>query len=135
MLVLIALLVVIMVLYQKQQLKRKKDKVIFQQETALLQTEKQLLESELINARQLLDSYTASMLEKSQLLEKFRTEATALNQLNAQEEVAKMNRLNDLNNITILTADDWSKFQALFEQVFTGFLMRLNCQPNKWPMC
>lgn len=125
MLVLIALLVVIMVLYQKQQLKRKKDKVIFQQETALLQTEKQLLESELINARQLLDSYTASMLEKSQLLEKFRTEATTLNQPNAQEEVAKMNRLNDLNSITILTADDWSKFQALFEQVFTGFLMRL----------
>lgn len=125
-LIVIALIIAIVFLVQKHQLRRKKDQIIFERETALLKSEKQRLESELGNSKQLLDSYTSSMLEKSQLLEKFKTEIVTLKELKSKEiEEERIERLDDLNKITLFTADDWAKFQELFEQVHTGFFARL----------
>lgn len=125
-LIVIALIVAIIFLVQKQQLRRKKDQIIFERETALLTSEKQRLESELDSSKQLLASYTSSMLEKSQLLDTFKNEITNLKALKSKE-LAEENtdRLDDLNKITIFTADDWFKFQELFEQVHKGFFARL----------
>ena len=125
-LIVIALIVAIIFLVQKQQLRRKKDQIIFERETALLTSEKQRLESELDSSKQLLASYTSSMLEKSQLLDTFKTEITNLKALKSKELAKeKTDRLDDLNNITLFTADDWFKFQELFEQVHKGFFARL----------
>jgi type IX secretion system substrate protein len=62
---------VIILAFQKQQLGRKKDQVIFGQE-------KELLQSELLHSKELLDTYTESMLRKSELPEQFNAEIEAL---------------------------------------------------------
>jgi DNA-directed RNA polymerase specialized sigma24 family protein len=121
-----ALLAVIILILQKQQLKRKKDKIIFEQERDLLNSEKLRLQSELIHSKKTLDNYTDSMLEKTDMLEKFRTEVEALKNLKSKELYEeRIGQLDHLNKITILTDEDWYKFQELFEQVYKGFFVKL----------
>jgi len=120
------LLTAIVLAFQKQQLGRKKDKIIFERETELLRSEQERLHSELEHSKKMLDTYTESMLRKSELLEKFNAEIETLKQLKSKELYEeKIGQLDYLNKITILTDEDWLKFQELFEQVYTGFFVRL----------
>ena len=133
--ILIILVIAIILLLRQQRLKRKKDQIIFEKENELLISEKQRLESELIHSKKLLDNYMESMLEKSELLENFKTEVEALKILKSKEiHEEKIERLDQLNKVTILTEDDWYKFQELFEQVYKGFFVRLKEKlPNLTP--
>ena|ERR1700739_1866733 len=46
----------------------------------------------------------------------------------------KIKQIELLTNSTILTHDDWSAFKQLFDQVYSGFLIRLNEHlPNLTP--
>ena len=84
------------------------------------------MEEELINSKKLLDTYTQSMLEKSALLQQFESEIEKLKNLKSKELYEeKIERLNELTKATILTEEDWKKFQELFEQVHKGFFIRL----------
>jgi DNA-binding CsgD family transcriptional regulator len=38
---------------------------------------------------------------------------------------ARIENIEHLNKVTILTEDDWTKFKNLFEQVYKGFFIRL----------
>lgn len=124
--ILLLIVALIIVLLQKQRLKRKKDKIIFEKESNLLQSQKQQLESELTYSTEMLNTHTHLMLEKSVLLEKFRNEVEELKKLKSKELYEeKIESLEYLNKATILTDDDWTKFQELFEQVYKGFFVRL----------
>lgn len=115
--VVISLLALILafVLINRQQLKRKKDKIIFEKE-------KQQIESELANAKTILDEYIQNMEEKNKLLEEFKMDLEGFKSLYDKERIEK---LDYLNKATILTDEDWNKFKQLFEQVHKGFLKRL----------
>jgi len=106
-------------LINKQKVKRKKEKIIFEKE-------KQHIENELSNAKKALEDYTRSMLEKNELLEQFKTDMDKLKNLKTKElEEVRIEQLEHLNKTTILTEDDWDKFKELFEQVYNGFFIRL----------
>ncbi|HWY37316.1 MAG TPA: tetratricopeptide repeat protein [Bacteroidia bacterium] len=110
----------------RQKLKSKKDKIIFEKQESLLQAEKQKAESELLNAKNLLDSYTEHLIEKNKAVEELQHEIEKLKGLKATEIYEeKIDALDDLNNATILTDEDWEKFKGLFEQVYKGFFIRL----------
>jgi len=116
-------------LISSEQVKRKKDKIIFEKNLAisekendLLRIEKQGMEDELANAKEMLEEYIKNMIEKNALLEKFKGDIDELK--NGLDE-KKIERLEHLNKITILTDGDWNKFKQLFEQVYKGFLKRL----------
>ena len=115
--VVISLLTLILaaVLINRQQLKRKKDKIIFEKE-------KQQIESELANAKIILDEYIQNMEEKNKLLEEFKFDLEGFKTLQGRE---RTENLAYLNKATILTNEDWYKFKELFEQAHKNFFNRL----------
>lgn len=120
-LILLLIVIITAILYA-----RKKDKLLFETEKQLLTLEQQRLNEELKHAEKMLESYTKTMIQKSELLEKFENEIETLRNLKSKELYdEKITQLDYLNKITILTEEDWQKFQELFEQVYIGFFVRL----------
>jgi tetratricopeptide (TPR) repeat protein len=118
-------------LVNRQQIKRRKDKIIFEKETNLLLLEKQKMEDELAKAKSILDDYIVTMMEKNALLEQFKLDVENLKNLKAREiDETRVENLEHLNKTTILTDDDWNKFKELFEQAYKGFFIR---QKEKLP--
>lgn len=121
------------VLINRQQLKRKKEKMLFEKdrilsekEKDLLKLEKQHMEDELANARILLDEYLRSMADKNELLEQFKVDIEKLkNTKDAEIDKERIEKLEYLNKATILTDEDWNKFKQLYEGVHKDFLKRL----------
>ncbi|MFL5765151.1 MAG: tetratricopeptide repeat protein [Bacteroidia bacterium] len=124
--VLLLSLTVIFLLFNRQKLKARKDKIIFEQQEALLQSEKQKTEEELGNAKKQLDIYTGNLILKSRMIDDFREEIAKLSALKSKEIYSeKIEQLDSLNKLIILTNDDWDKFRELFEQVHKGFFVKL----------
>jgi ATP/maltotriose-dependent transcriptional regulator MalT len=115
--IVISILTLIMaaLLINRQQLKYRKDKIIFEKD-------KRQIESELTNAKIVLDDYIRSMAEKNKLLEEFKTDLEGFKKNYDKERLEK---LEYLNKATILTDEDWNKFKQLFEQVHKDFFKRL----------
>ena len=115
--VVISILTLLMALLfiNRQQLKRKKDAVVFE-------NEKQRIEIELANAKTMLDEYIQSMEEKNKLLEEFKADVEGFKNLYDKERIEK---LEYLNKATILTEEDWNKFKQLFDHVHKDFFKRL----------
>jgi len=117
----------------RQQLKRKKDKMLFEKnielsekEKDLLKLEKQRMQDELTNAKILLDDYLQSMAEKNELLEQFKVDIEKLKDVKDKEiDKERIEKLEYLNKATILTDEDWNKFKQLYEGVHKDFLKRL----------
>lgn len=120
------LLIAIVILLYQQKLKRKKEKIIFEKENEVLKLEKNNLELELLNSKKLLNIYVENMLEKSEIVEKYSLEIEELKQLKTKELTEiRTEQIDELNNVKILTDEDWNKFQELFEGVHKGFIIRL----------
>jgi DNA-binding CsgD family transcriptional regulator len=119
-------LLLALLLINRQQVMRKKDKMIFEKTLVLYEQEKKRVEGELANATIQLDEYIKSMVEKNALLEQFKFDLENIRNLKAREiDENRIEHLEQLNKTTILTEEDWSKFRELFEQVYKGFLIRL----------
>lgn len=126
--VVISILTLLMaiLLLNRLQIKRKKDKIIFEKESDLFLLERQRMEDELAKANITLDEYVTIMVGKNELLEKFKVDVENLKNLKAKEiDENRIERLELLNKTTILTEADWNKFKELFEQVYKGFFIRL----------
>ncbi|HTA26335.1 MAG TPA: tetratricopeptide repeat protein [Bacteroidia bacterium] len=119
-------LLMAVLLVNRQQIKRRKDKIIFEKETNLLLLEKQKMEDELAKAGITLNDYIINMMEKNALLEQFKTDVENLKNLKAKEiDENRVEQLEHLNKTTILTDEDWNKFKELFERAYKGFFIRL----------
>jgi tetratricopeptide (TPR) repeat protein len=126
--IVISILTILMaiLLINRQQLKHRKDTIIFEKETNLLLLEKQRIEDELVKAKVTLDDYIMNMVEKNELLEQFKVDFENLKNLKAKEiDENRIEHIEHLNKTTILTEEDWNKFKELFERVNKGFLIRL----------
>jgi len=126
-------LILAFVLVNRQHLKRKKDKMLFEKnlvlsekEKDLLKLEKQHVEDELKNAKTVLDEYIQNMAEKNKLLEEFKVDMEKLKDIKDKErDKERIEKLEYLNKATILTDGDWNKFKYLFEHVHKDFFKRL----------
>jgi len=108
------------------QVKRKKDKLIAEKETAMLKMENQLVLEELQSAQNALNEYMNTMAEKNKLLEEFKADIENLKMLKSNDlDDLRIKQLENLNRTSILTKEDWDKFRMLFEQVHKGFIARL----------
>lgn len=131
--ILLLIVMLALVLINRQNLKRKKEKILFEKnlelsekEKDMLKLEKKAVEDQLNNAKAMLDEQLKGMIEKNELLEEFKIDIENLRNLKAKEiEEARITQLENLNKTTILTEQDWDKFKNLFEQVYTGFFVRL----------
>jgi len=116
-----------------QQIKRKRDKALFElnmmaaeQEKGFLKVEKQHVEKELQLARETLNDYIKTMVGKNELLEQFKIDIENLKNLKSKEiDERRVEDIENLNKTTILTEADWTHFKELFDNVHKGFLVRL----------
>lgn len=126
-------LVLAVVLINRQQIRRKKEKILFEKnlelsekEKDLLKLEKRHIEDELSSAKTALDEYIQNMAEKNKLLEEFKLDIEKLKDSKGKElDKERMEKLEYLNKATILTDEDWNKFKYLFEHVHNDFFKRL----------
>ncbi|GAA4401057.1 hypothetical protein GCM10023187_14840 [Nibrella viscosa] len=113
-------LLVVLLLYNRRQLK---DRHRRQQ----LQAEKQLAEAELQSAQALLNQLRQGVQQKSRLIDQYEAEFS----VSADGPAIGSNQyqlLNDLRHSVILTDDDWHQFVDVFEKVHPGFFYRLKTQ-------
>lgn len=115
-------MLITLLLYNRNKLKNK------YREKQLL-AEKHYTEAELINARDRLNEFTKSIIEKNELIEQISAEVIRLQLQQQQETPASAaitaDSLNGLRDSVLLTDDDWKNFTRLFDTVHFGFLLRL----------
>ncbi len=126
-LVVIGLLLVISILvYNRQNLVRKRDKALFEKQEALLLLEKAKAEEELLKARLELEDYTKSLMQKNNLIEKHKAEIEKLKRIAGPVDLERLGQLEQLMQAHIMTNENWLEFRKLFNTVHNGFFSRLN---------
>lgn len=90
-----------------------------------IQLKRQMDLEQLAKARDGLSAFTKSLLEKNDLIQKFKAELEQLKERSNEEQLDRLVRINELSNLSILTDDDWKRFRQLFDIVHPGFLIRL----------
>ncbi|MBX9784372.1 MAG: tetratricopeptide repeat protein [Chitinophagaceae bacterium] len=82
--------------------------------------EKRLMEQEIHSAKEQMQIFTGSIIEKTNLIEKLELQ---IKDRQATEEQASI--MEDLMQHTILTEEDWMKFKNLFEKIYPFFFQQL----------
>lgn len=123
---LLSLMVISVLVYNRQLLKRGKEKEIFEKNQSLLESEKARAEAELYNATLALERYTENLKQKNELIEEFkaRIEQLHIQRPDITDREKEMN-LEKLMQAHIMTDDTWDEFKKLFEKVHRGFLLRV----------
>lgn len=120
--VLMLLLIITILVYNRQRLESKKDK-------ELLMAEKQMIDERLKNARIALHKFTENIRQKNVLIENFKEEIEKLNTQSADKSDA--DHLDKLLQAHIMTDENWSEFKRLFSKVYPGFFVNLSKEnPN-----
>lgn len=110
------LVIILLLVYNRERLKSKKDK-------ELLLAEKRIVDEELKNADTALHLFTENLREKNTLIEKFKLEIDRLNQKSTSH--ADAGHLEKLLQAHIMTDGSWNDFKKLFIKVHPGFFVNL----------
>jgi tetratricopeptide (TPR) repeat protein len=107
--------------------KQNREKQILELQKKEVEFEKTKVETELKNARRMLQSFMENIREKNRLIENFSNEVDKLKAFNEPEvEKHKQFIAEKLSEAKILTENDWIKFRKMFDEVHEGFFHRLN---------
>lgn len=117
--VLVLLVAISLVIYNRQRLASKKDK-------ELLIAEKKVVDEELRFADIALRGFTENLQQKNLLIEKFKTEIDQLNNRTTRNDNA--GQLEKLLQAHIMTDQNWNDFKKLFAKVYPGFFINVNKQ-------
>lgn len=115
--VLILLIIISILLYNRQRLKSKKDK-------ELLLAEKRIVDEELKSAGTALQRFTENLRQKNVLIENFKIEIDRLSTRSAGN--ANAGNLEQLLQAHIMTDEHWGDFKKLFSKVYPGFFVNLS---------
>lgn len=97
---------------------RQRLKSRFQQQLAFQQ--RVAAEKELTSAKEQLDMFTQSVIEKTRVIEQLEQQVATKALTDEQHQLA-----SELSRQTILTEEDWEKFKTLFEKIYPGFFLKL----------
>ncbi|HKO78784.1 MAG TPA: hypothetical protein VJU78_00240, partial [Chitinophagaceae bacterium] len=102
-----------LLILNRQRLKsRYQRQLVFQQKVAA--------EKELEAAKEQLDMFTQSIIEKTKVIEQLEQQVANKPLTDEQHQLA-----DELSRQTILTEEDWEKFKTLFEKIYPGFFLKL----------
>ena len=99
-------------------LNRQRLKSRYQRQLAFQQ--KVAAERDLAAAKDQLDMFTQSIIEKTKVIEQLEQEVANKPLTDEQHQLA-----DELSRQTILTEEDWEKFKTLFEKIYPGFFLKL----------
>lgn len=103
-----------------------RQRILHRQKEQKLQSEKEVIESELETATRQLRDFTNHIREKNKLIEQFSAEIEKHKDLaDAPELEASKEARDKLLQATILTDDQWEEFRHVFDKVHGGYLLRL----------
>jgi DNA-binding CsgD family transcriptional regulator len=80
----------------------------------------ELMEQEVVSAKEQLKMFTQNLVEKTNLIEKLESQAQGKQASSDQQAI-----ISELSRQTILTEEDWLKFKSLFEKIHPGFFINL----------
>lgn len=115
--VVLLLIVISVLVYNKQRLENNKNK-------DLMIAEKRIVDEELKNAGAALHLFTESLRQKNVLIEKFKQEMSRMNMRSVTNTDAT--HLEKLLEAHIMTEENWNDFKKLFSKVYPGFFVNLN---------
>jgi len=99
-------------------LNRRRIKSRYEQQLAFQQ--KNAAEKEMVAAKEQLNMFTQSIIEKTKLIEQLEQQVANKPFNEEQQQLA-----NELSHQTILTEEHWEKFKTLFEKIYPGFFLKL----------
>jgi hypothetical protein len=99
-------------------LNRQRLKSRYQRQLAFQQ--KVAAEKDLAAAKEQLDMFTQSIIEKTNVIEQLEQQVANKPLTDEQHQLA-----DELSRQTILTEEDWEKFKTLFEKIYPGFFLKL----------
>jgi tetratricopeptide (TPR) repeat protein len=99
-------------------LNRQRLKFMYQRQLAFQQ--KIAAEKDVAAAKEQLDMFTQSVIEKTKLIDHLEQQVANKPLSDEQQQLA-----NELSHQTILTEEDWEKFKILFEKIYPGFFLKL----------
>lgn len=103
-----------------------RQRIVHRRRSENAEAEKQKIETELANAKTMLDGFMHSVHEKNELIEKFTAELDKLrNKYNGGVPENYTETLTQLQQSIILTDEQWESFRDMFEKVHAGYLQRL----------
>ncbi len=114
--VLFLIMVISILLYNRQVLKIKKDK-------QLLLSEKRRVDEELKFTEMKLNAYTENLRKNNALIGSFQQQIEQLKSKNADDGVVK--HLEELMQAHIMTDDSWAEFKKIFLKVYPNFLFEI----------
>ncbi|TMI81807.1 MAG: hypothetical protein E6H10_10925 [Bacteroidetes bacterium] len=79
-----------------------------------------IAEAEGESARQQMELFRQSIIEKTNLIDKLQEQVQ-----NRETTAEQIQIVDELSQQTILTEDDWDKFKKLFEKIYPGFFIKL----------
>ena len=110
--IVLAAIVGLLILNRQRLKSRYQRQLAFQQKVAA--------EKELTAAKEQLDMFTQSVIEKTKVIEQLEQQVANKPLTDEQQQLA-----NELSRQTILTEEDWEKYKTLFEKVYPGFFLKL----------
>jgi tetratricopeptide (TPR) repeat protein len=114
--VLLLLIVITGLIYNRQRLKAKKDK-------ELLASEKLRVDEELKNATRALRGYTENLMQKNILIDEIKTELENVQLKHTDTGIA--DNLDKMMQAHIMTDENWAEFKKLFSRVYITFFYNL----------
>jgi len=123
---LLLLIVISVLIYNRQKLVIKKDKAILEKQEVALQLEISRAEEERKNARLALMDYTDQLRVKNDIIESFKTELDKMQRRTDPLYQYRASQLEDMMNAHIMTDKAWHEFKALFEKVHPSFFALLD---------
>lgn len=86
----------------------------------LAMQEKKAAEQEITSAKEQMQIFTESIIEKTFLIERLEQ------QIKRKELSSEQHRMIDeISHLTILTEEEWEKFKSTFEKIYPGFFLKL----------
>lgn len=98
---------------------------VYQQKTRLAEAEKNRAELDLLNAEKQLQEFTMRIAEKNELIMKFTDEISHNKSSTPDNDLVDIETIQELQQFTLLTDEQWEEFKIKFDQVHHGFLTRL----------
>jgi DNA-binding CsgD family transcriptional regulator len=126
--VLLLLIVISALIYNRQKLVIKRDKVILEKQEVALQLGISRAEEERKNARLALMDYTDQLRIKNDIIENFKTELDNMQRRTDPLYQYRVSQLEDMMNAHIMTDKAWHEFKTLFEKVHPSFFALLNAR-------
>lgn len=116
------------ILYTREKKRARVDQLVALQKQQISQTEERLAKQELEATQQQLTYTVERLKEKNELVKQFEDELKRTNPNLSITEVQKQHAFEELNEKTILTADDWDSFKSIFTKLYPKFFITLKQQ-------